>query len=134
MSRTIKVSLVMLRSGAIENCLLGFESISPGQIDAARALGLRPVAVYMKILAPQAYAAAGPALFSNAIQMVKGSSLASLVAVDELTAASTTLISETYKAIEVLSFVGLLYGLIAMFILGLQWLYERRNGWFRYGR
>lgn len=107
----------------------GFESISPGQLDAARALGMRPFAVYWKVLIPQAYASAGPALFSNAIQMVKGSSLASLVAVDELTAASTTIIAETYKAIEVLTFVAILYGLIAMLILALQYAFERRQSW-----
>lgn len=112
----------------------GFESVPEGQTDAARALGLKPWATYWKVLMPQAYAAAGPALFSNAIQMVKGSSLASLVAVDELTAASTTLISETYKAIEVLVFVGVLYGIVAAFVLGLQWLYERRLSWQRLRR
>ena len=101
------------------------ESIPAGQIEAARALGMRPIAIYWKVLIPQAYTSAGPPLFSNAIQMVKGSSLASLVAVDELTAASTTMIAETFKAIEVLTFIAVLYGLLAMFILALQWVYER---------
>ncbi|HPG21481.1 MAG TPA: amino acid ABC transporter permease [Amaricoccus sp.] len=107
----------------------GFEGIPDGQTDGAHALGLTSWQVYRKILIPQAYAASGPALFSNAIQMVKGSSLASLVAVNELTAASTTLIAETYRAIEILTFVGALYGLIAAVIIGLQWLYERSLGW-----
>jgi len=107
----------------------GFESLPKGQIEAALALGLSPWRSYRTVLIPQAYAAAGPALFSNAIQMVKGSSLASLVAVDELTAASTTLVAETYRAIEVLTFVGALYALIATAIIGLQWLYERSLLW-----
>ena len=107
----------------------GFESLPKGQIDAARALGLSSWQSYRTVLIPQAYAGAGPALFSNAIQMVKGSSLASLVAVDELTAASTTLVAETYRAIEVLTFVGALYALIAAVIIGLQWLYERGLRW-----
>ncbi|WDR04640.1 amino acid ABC transporter permease [Devosia rhodophyticola] len=107
----------------------GYESIAPGQMDAARALGLRPVATQFKVMAPQAYAAASPALFSNAIQMVKGSSLASLVAIDELTAASTTIISETYKALEVLLVIACFYGLIALAVLALQGTYERRQRW-----
>ncbi|KKC40994.1 hypothetical protein WH87_02265 [Devosia epidermidihirudinis] len=105
----------------------GYESIPPGQLDAARALGMRAVPMHLKVLMPQAYSSASPALFSNAIQMVKGSSLASLVAIDELTAASTTMISETYKAIEILSFIAVLYGLIALVVLGLQSLYETRQ-------
>lgn len=105
----------------------GYESIPPGQLDAARALGMRAFPMHLKVLMPQAYSSASPALFSNAIQMVKGSSLASLVAIDELTAASTTMISETYKAIEILSFIAVLYGLIALVVLGLQSIYETRQ-------
>ncbi|KQU75251.1 hypothetical protein ASC75_17985 [Aminobacter sp. DSM 101952] len=105
----------------------GFESIPTGQFDAAKALGLRPVATYWKVMIPQAYRLAAPSLFSNAIQMVKGSSLASLVAIDELTAASTVIISETYKAIEVLLVVSVFYLLIAAVILALQYLYESRQ-------
>lgn len=104
----------------------GFESIAPGQREAARALGLRPALVYAKVLVPQAYASAAPALFSNAIQIVKGSALASLVAVDELSAASTTIVAETYQAIPVLAFVAALYMAIAGGVLALQYLYERR--------
>ena len=105
----------------------GFESIPAGQSDTAKALGLKPLAIYWKIMIPQAYRLAAPALFSNAIQMVKGSSLASLVAIDELTAASTVIISETYKAIEVLLLVSLFYLVIAAALIGAQYLYESRQ-------
>lgn len=105
----------------------GFESIPVGQSDAAKALGMKPFAIYWKVMIPQAYRLAAPALFSNAIQMVKGSSLASLVAIDELTAASTVIISETYKAIEVLLLVSVFYLIIAAAIIGAQYLYESRQ-------
>lgn len=105
----------------------GFESVPQGQLDAAKALGLKPFAIYWKVMIPQAYRLAAPSLFSNAIQMVKGSSLASLVAIDELTAASTTIIADTYKAIEVLLVVSVFYLLIAAVIIGLQYLYESRQ-------
>lgn len=103
----------------------GFESIPKGQFDAARALGLKTFPLYFKVVIPQAYRIAAPSLFSNAIQMVKGSSLASLVTVDELTAASTTIISDTYKAIEVLSAVAVLYLAIAALIILAEYAYER---------
>ena len=85
------------------------------------------IATYWKVVIPQAYRLAAPSLFSNAIQMVKGSSLASLVAIDELTAASTVIIAETYKAIEVLTVVSAFYLLIAAVVIGLQYLYETRR-------
>lgn len=105
----------------------GFESIPVGQSDAAKALGMKPFAIYWKVMIPQAYRLAAPALFSNAIQMVKGSSLASLVAIDELTAASTVIISETYKAIEVLLLVSVFYLIIAATIIGAQYFFESRQ-------
>lgn len=105
----------------------GFESIPVGQSDAAKALGMRPFAIYWKVMIPQAYRLAAPVLFSNAIQMVKGSSLASLVAIDELTAASTVIISETYKAIEVLLLVSVFYLIIAATIIGAQYFFESRQ-------
>lgn len=105
----------------------GFESIPVGQSDAAKALGMKPFAIYWKVMIPQAYRLAAPALFSNSIQMVKGSSLASLVAIDELTAASTVIISETYKAIEVLLLVSVFYLIIAATIICAQYFFESRQ-------
>jgi His/Glu/Gln/Arg/opine family amino acid ABC transporter permease subunit len=107
----------------------GFEAVKPSQLEAARALGLGHRATVWKVMTPQAYALAAPALFSNAIQIVKGSSLASLVSIAELTAASTTIIAESYRAIEVLVVVAALYMAICAVIIGLQHLYERHRGW-----
>lgn len=107
----------------------GFEGVAAGQREAAQALGLGRLATFWRVLTPQAYAAAAPALFSNAIQIVKGSSLASLVAISELTAASTTIVAETYRAIQVLGIVSVLYLLLAGLVLALQWIYERRLRW-----
>jgi His/Glu/Gln/Arg/opine family amino acid ABC transporter permease subunit len=107
----------------------GFEGVKPGQSEAAEALGLRRHWVVWKIMTPQAYAVAAPALFSNAIQMVKGSSLASLVTIAELTSASTTIIAETYRAIEVLFVISILYMLLCGALIALQHLYESRRRW-----
>ena len=112
----------------------GFAAIPVSQREAAEALGLRRGTILRKVLLPQAYATAAPALFSNAIQMVKGSSLASLVAIDELTAAATTITAETYKAIEVLLTISVFYLLIAGVILRLQYLYEYSLKWRRLAR
>ncbi len=107
----------------------GFEGIKVSQTEAAQALGLGRAAIVWKVLTPQAYAVASPALFSNAIQIVKGSSLASLVTIDELTSASTTIIAETYQAIEVLLLISCLYMLLCGALIGAQHLYERRRSW-----
>ena len=108
----------------------GFESLPRGQIDAARALGLSSWQSYNGPDSAGLCRRRACALL-ECHSDGEGSSLASLVAVDELTAGSTTLVAETYRAIEVLTFVGALYGLIAAVIIGLQWLYERGLRWQR---
>jgi len=105
----------------------GLEAVPRGQADAARALGMPTWLVYRKVILPQALVAAAPALFSNAVQIVKGSSLASLVAVTELSGASATIIAETYEAMSVLAVIAALYLAIAGVVLAAQWLYERRR-------
>jgi His/Glu/Gln/Arg/opine family amino acid ABC transporter permease subunit len=107
----------------------GFEGVKPGQSEAATALGLKSHWVVWKIMTPQAYAVAAPALFSNAIQMIKGSSLASLVTIAELTSASTTIIAETYRAMEVLFVISILYMLLCGALIALQHVYENRRRW-----
>jgi His/Glu/Gln/Arg/opine family amino acid ABC transporter permease subunit len=102
-----------------------FDGVPKGQAEAGAALGLSEFQIRWRILAPQAYATATPALFSNAIQMVKGSSLASLVAVDELSAATTTIIADTYRALETIGIISCLYVAIALVIAGLQVAAER---------
>lgn len=112
----------------------GFAGIPAAQREAALALGLRPWTTLRRVLLPQAYAAAAPSLFSNAIQMVKGSSLASLVAINELTAASITMVAETYRAIEVLLAISLIYLGVSSLILICQFAYERSQRWLHLAR
>jgi polar amino acid transport system permease protein len=62
----------------------GIESIPPGQSEAARSLGLGVWATLRKIILPQALRQVLPDLVSNTLEVVKLTSLASVVAVPEL--------------------------------------------------
>ena len=62
----------------------GIVSIEQGQWDAARALGLRPWAMMRMVILPQAVRNVLPDLLSNTLEVVKLTSLGSVVAVPEL--------------------------------------------------
>ena len=104
----------------------GLSAVPRGQYDAARSLGLAPAMMYRKIVFPQALRIAVPALFSNMTLMIKGSALASLVAVSELTGEATGLISLTYKSIPILLTVAAIYLVLNTLMTLMQGYCERR--------
>ncbi|MBY0612583.1 MAG: amino acid ABC transporter permease [Beijerinckiaceae bacterium] len=62
----------------------GIEAVPNGQFEAARALGLRPSFVMMKVILPQALVIVVPPTTSNAINVMKDTALASVVAMPDL--------------------------------------------------
>ncbi|WP_159500591.1 amino acid ABC transporter permease [Microbacterium sp. 18062] len=103
----------------------GILGVPPGQFDAARALGIPRARAWIQLVGPQALRIAMPAYASDAIKILKGTSIASTITVFELTAAANQAISITYKAIEVLLPVAVVYALLSSIIILLQHLAER---------
>lgn len=76
----------------------GIESIGSGQREAARSTGLTTVQTNMYVVLPQALRNVLPDLVSNTIEVVKLTSLASVVAFAELLYAAEMARSVTYNA------------------------------------
>ncbi|HVB47211.1 MAG TPA: amino acid ABC transporter permease/ATP-binding protein [Burkholderiales bacterium] len=91
----------MLRSGV--------RAIDPGQVAAGQALGMTPVVLMHRIIAPQAIRAMVPALGNEAVTALKNSSLASVIAVPELTLRSTQLASSTFDFFSIFFASGVMY-------------------------
>lgn len=104
----------------------GLKSVPASQFEAARALGMPVGMALRRLIIPQAMRVILPPLTSNLTLLVKGSSLASLVAVTELTGQAMALISYTYKPIEILAVVGIVYLALNGIVLAIQKLVERR--------
>jgi len=62
----------------------GIEAVPLGQFEAARALGLHPWLVMSKVVLPQALRIVVPPMTSNAINVLKDTALASVVAMPDL--------------------------------------------------
>ncbi|ANY79667.1 ABC transporter permease [Microvirga ossetica] len=90
----------------------GVESIPHGQIEAGRALGLRPIQIVRFLILFPALKAVYPALTSQFILVLLGSSIVSAIAADELTAVANTLNSQTFRSFEIYTIVTLMYVVI----------------------
>jgi polar amino acid transport system permease protein len=90
----------------------GVESIPHGQIEAGRALGLKPIQIVRFLILFPALKAVYPALTSQFILVLLGSSIVSAIAADELTAVANTLNSQTFRSFEIYTIVTLMYVVI----------------------
>jgi polar amino acid transport system permease protein len=87
----------------------GLDAVSPGQKEAAAALGLRPWLVFVKIVLPQALKVIFPALTSQIVIMMLESSVVSQIAVRELTYEADLLQARTFRAFETYFVITLVY-------------------------
>jgi polar amino acid transport system permease protein len=90
----------------------GIESVSPGQREAARALGLHPLQIIFLVILPQAIQRVMAPLASNSLELVKTTSIAALVALPELLRSARVAQEQTYNptpltAAAVIFFVAL---------------------------
>ena len=103
----------------------GVRGVDAGQVLAGQALGMTPGVLMRRIVAPQAIRAIVPALGNESVSALKNSSLASFIAVPELTLRSTQLASSTFDFFSIFFASGLMYLLLTGAVAGLQLLSER---------
>ncbi|WP_231422724.1 ABC transporter permease [Pseudomonas sp. Leaf59] len=93
------------------------QAIPPGEIEAARALGMsRPKTLFYIILS-RASRIGLPAYSNEVILMLKASALASTVTLLELTGMARTIIARTYLPVEIFFAAGLFYLLMAYILV-----------------
>jgi polar amino acid transport system permease protein len=108
----------MFRSGVV--------GVDRGQVLAGQALGMTPRVLMRRIIAPQALRSMIPALGNEAVSTLKNSSLASVIAVQELTLRSTQLASSTFDFFSIFFASGLLYLVLTGLISLVQLAFEAR--------
>ncbi|OYZ66446.1 MAG: ABC transporter permease, partial [Rhizobiales bacterium 24-66-13] len=86
---------------ATEIVRAGIETIHKGQIEAGKALGLKPMQVFSYIVIFPALKAIYPALTSQFILLMLTSSVVSAISAEELTAIANNLQSQTFRSFEI---------------------------------
>jgi polar amino acid transport system permease protein len=88
------------------------QAIPHGQAEAAEALGIAPLALWRRILIPQALRIGLPSLMNELILLVKVSSLASVVGIGELTRIAQNITGQTYRPLEIYLTAAAIYLII----------------------
>jgi polar amino acid transport system permease protein len=114
-----------------ENLRGGFASVPRGLLEAADMAGLTPFQQFMRIRAPIAFRLTLPTLVSEAIMILKASSLVSVVGVVELTRMAQDLNTSLYKPLQLYAIAGLLYFAINRMLAYGGAYAERRFNWGR---
>jgi polar amino acid transport system permease protein len=102
----------------------GVLGVDRGQVLAGQALGMTPGVLMSRIIAPQAIRAMIPAFGAEAVSALKNSSLASVIAVQELTLRSTQLASSTFDFFSIFFASGLIYLCLTGAIAAIQLVVE----------
>ena len=107
----------------------GLLSIDDGQRQAARALGMQPLAVFRRIVAPQVIRVAIPPMANDFITLLKLTSLAYAVSLREIMTVTQTQIASSFRFAEWYGAAAIYYlVLVSIFMVGQAWL-ERRYVW-----
>ncbi|KJC60131.1 ABC transporter permease [Bradyrhizobium sp. LTSPM299] len=90
----------------------GIQTVPIGHREAAQVLGLSPTQSFVRIVGPQAIRSVLPPLAANFVQLIKYSSLASVVSVGEVTRRGMELSSSTFRPLEIFTFIAVIYFVI----------------------
>lgn len=101
-------------------------SVNPGEIEAARSLGMTQAQVYRRIIIPNAAVVATPTLINSLIGLTKGTSLAFSAGVVEVFAQAQILGGADYRYFERFISVSLVYWAVNVAIESLGRFIERK--------
>lgn len=106
--------VVNLGAYSVEIVRAGIEAVPKGQIEAAKSLGLSMLQTFRKIVLFQALKAIFPALASQFILIMLGSSVVSTISAEDLTAVANLLQSKTFRSFETYFVVAAFYLAMAL--------------------
>jgi polar amino acid transport system permease protein len=104
----------------------GIESIDRGQLEAGRSLGLNYLQTMRLIILPQAVRNILPALGNEFIVLIKETSVASVIAINDLTKVAQYIGSRTWDILPPLVIAAAFYLIIVMGFTKLLGIFERR--------
>lgn len=104
----------------------GIMSIDQGQFEAGRSIGFNYVQTMRYIILPQMFKTVLPTLLNEFIALLKETSVAGYVAVNDLTKAGSSISASTYSYYMPLLTVALIYLVIVMLLTKLMGILERR--------
>ena len=87
----------------------GILSVAKGQTEAARALGLKPYQIFRKVVLPQALRVIIPPLGNSVNGLLKTTSIASVISLEEVLRRGQILMQQKFQVLEVFMVVAIIY-------------------------
>jgi polar amino acid transport system permease protein len=109
----------------------GILSVNRSQALAASALGMPPLLTLRRIVLPQAMRAILPAMANQTISMIKGTSIASVIFVNELTFRAEQIVGQNFQFFQVFTAAALIYLAMTSVVALLQLAAERHFDFMR---
>jgi general L-amino acid transport system permease protein len=104
----------------------GLQSVPKEQIDAAHALGFGGYMTMRLVIFPQAMRVIVPPMTSNYLSLTKNSSLASVIAFPEIVHVTSTITSQTGRAVEMMIILMIIYSTLSLLTsLFMNWFNNR---------
>jgi len=125
---TAGIITLSLNAGAYitETVRSGIQSVDPGQMEAARSLGLPWGKSMRRVVLPQAFKIMTPSLINQFIITLKDTSLLSVLGFAELTYQGRIVIASTFRTFEIWIIVGALYFIVIWLLTVLSNYFDRR--------
>lgn len=123
------VLALSLNSGAFAAEIIrgGLTRVSPGQYEAADALGLPRIVTWFKVILPQLVRFILPPLVNEFTLLVKASTLLSVITVVDLTRTAQNIMNITYRPVEAFIIAAALYFIMLFALSMLARRLEKRN-------
>jgi polar amino acid transport system permease protein len=104
----------------------GIQAVPQGHREAAQVLGVSPLQSFFHIVLPQAIRLTLPPLAANFVQLIKYSSLASVISVSEITRRGMELSATAFRPLEIFTFIAVVYFVICWPLAMAIRFWERR--------
>lgn len=104
----------------------GIQSVDPGQLEAARSLGMPYANSMAKIVVPQAIRTMIPSILNQFIITLKDTSILTVIGVSELTNVAKTISANTMRPLETWLIAGMFYMVIILILSRISRNIERK--------
>lgn len=106
----------------------GIEAVDPGQVEAAKSLGMSRAMAMWRVVLPQAFKISLPPYGNTCIMLIKDTSQASIITVAELSFQSKVIAASTFKNAEVFTMVAVFYLLLCVPLILIVGRLEKKFG------
>ena len=104
----------------------GIEAVPHGQAEAAQSLGMSPRTTFLRIVVPQAFRIVTPAIGNDFVAMIKDSSLAYVVGVQDVLWRAQAAGRPTFQSMQTLLVAAFVYWVLTILFSLFQGRLERR--------